>query len=368
MKRKVYNLEAEHKKMLSKFKKQTENKSKLNTEKARLLINIKNTKDKKTKTSFEKKLKTINKKLEDINVDEERQNYFLNTSKMLYDYYKKDIKKEKDNSEETEESEESEVKELPTGCIQDMIRVVTTSKRSSILDKYMYTLNPGYEMSIMEIGGETVCECGNELTLKRSEGELVCMECGKSNDYVIDSEKKSYKNVPPDITYFAYKRMNHFNELIAQFQAKETTNIPIEIYTKIKGELKKKRFYNLDDLTPDFMREILKKLKLTQYYDHVPHIIHKLNGKPILTLSREQEQKLRGMFKELQEPFVECCPEDRCNFLNYHYTFYKLFEILELDEFLPCFPKLKSKEKLYQQDQIWKCMCKKLGWEFYRTV
>ena len=33
-----------------------------------------------------------------------------------------------------------------------------------------------------------------------------------------------------------------------------------------------------------------------------------------------------------------------------------------LDEFLPCFPLLKSREKLLQQDRIWKQICQELKW------
>lgn len=347
---KLYNLESEHKKMLLLFKKKTELKAKLNAERIRLLalpIQDENTK---------LKIKELTKNIDEIKVEEEQKQYFLKASKLLYDYYKKD------NVDNTEKKES-------TGTIHDMIHVVKTSNKALILEKYMNNVNSQHETNIIEIdNNHNICECGVELTLKRSEGELVCMKCGKSNDYVIDSEKKSYKNVPPDITYFAYKRINHFNELIAQFQAKETTNIPVELYNDIKKELKKQRITDLSKLTPEDLRKILKKIKMTQYYDHIPHILHKLNGKPILTLSREMEHKLRSMFKDLQEPFVECCPDNRNNFLNYSYTFYKLFELLELDEFLDCFPKLISKEKRFNMDIIWKCICQKLKWQFIKSV
>jgi hypothetical protein len=42
--------------------------------------------------------------------------------------------------------------------------------------------------------------------------------------------------------------------------------------------------------------------------------------------------------------------------------------LLELDEYLPCFPLLKSREKLYMQDKIWQKICDDMGWEFIRTV
>lgn len=38
------------------------------------------------------------------------------------------------------------------------------------------------------------------------------------------------------------------------------------------------------------------------------------------------------------------------------------------DEYLQYFPLLKSNEKLYAQDQIWKKICKDLRWEFIASV
>ncbi len=38
------------------------------------------------------------------------------------------------------------------------------------------------------------------------------------------------------------------------------------------------------------------------------------------------------------------------------------------DDYLQFFPLLKSNEKLYAQDQIWKKICKDLRWEFIPSV
>ena len=80
------------------------------------------------------------------------------------------------------------------------------------------------------------------------------------------------------------------------------------------------------------------------------------------------EERLRIMFKEIQEPFDKHCPEERKNFLSYSYVLYKFCELLGEDDFLQCFPLLKSKDKLYQQDLIWKLICKELKWEYIPTI
>ena len=74
------------------------------------------------------------------------------------------------------------------------------------------------------------------------------------------------------------------------------------------------------------------------------------------------------MFKEIQIPFHKFCPKSRKNFLSYSYVLHKFVELLELDDFLPCFILLKSREKLHQQDQIWKQICGYLNWQFIPSV
>ena len=124
----------------------------------------------------------------------------------------------------------------------------------------------------------------------------------------------------------------------------------------------------MSKLTPKKLRDILKKLDKNKYYEHVPHIINRLNGLPPPTISRETEEELRRMFKEIEETFVKYCPKNRKNFLSYSYVLHKFFQLLELDEFLACFELLKSREKLHQQDLIWKKICEELRWEFIPSV
>ena len=54
-------------------------------------------------------------------------------------------------------------------------------------------------------------------------------------------------------------------EILAQFQAKETTNIPAEVFENIKNKNKKERI-ELKDLTNSKTKEILKNLGYNKYY------------------------------------------------------------------------------------------------------
>ena len=80
------------------------------------------------------------------------------------------------------------------------------------------------------------------------------------------------------------------------------------------------------------------------------------------------EEKLRYMFKLIQVPFVRHCPRYRINFLSYSYVLHKFFQLLELDGFVKYFPLLKNRNKLRQQDKIWKKICKDLRWQYIASI
>jgi hypothetical protein len=155
---------------------------------------------------------------------------------------------------------------------------------------------------------------------------------------------------------------------LSQIQGKETTEIPEEIYDAILLEIKKQRITNMASLSISKIKDILKKLRFNKYYEHSAHIKHKLNGLPIPHLEPELEEKLRTMFKLVQPVFLKYMPSQRKNFLSYSYSIHKMIQLLGKDEYLPNFPLLKSRDKLHQQDQIWKKICDELGWHFIRSI
>jgi hypothetical protein len=249
--------------------------------------------------------------------------------------------------------------------------VLPSFDREKLLDKYLQIMDPEIAKQSSSEADDNWSECkqcGTEMIFSMNEAYISCASCGYQDFVLIDSDKPSYKDPPREISYYAYKRINHFNEWLAQFQAKESTEIPQEIFDGILMELKKERITNMASLKLSKLREILRKLKYNKYYEHIPHILNRLNGQTAPVMSRDNEEKLRHMFKEIQPSFQRHCPSDRSNFLSYSYVLYKFCELLELDEFLPCFPLLKNRDKLYAQDKIWEKICAYLQWEFYRTL
>ena len=247
--------------------------------------------------------------------------------------------------------------------------------RDKMLEKYLAVVDPSaikggiMPGSGIEPGWGSCSVCDVEMTFYQNEALLGCPRCGHEEFILVDSEKPSYKDPPREITYFAYKKINHFNEWLAQFQAKENTDIPQDIIETVMRELRKERISDPKKVKKEKIREILQKLKLSKMYDHVQQIKNRIQQQmTMLTLSKEMEEKLQHMFKEIQPAFIKYCPANRSNFLSYPYVLYKLCQLLEMDEFLPCFQLLKSREKLYQQDQVWQKICKEMRWQFIRSI
>ena len=200
--------------------------------------------------------------------------------------------------------------------------------------------------------------------------DLVCDGCGTIIAALICQELtyKEEQETSEKVINYSYKRENHFNEWLSQFQAQEMTNIPDEVIEQLRSELKKMKVKKLEEITHAKIRGLLKKLRLNKFYEHVPYITNILNGIKPPNMPQELEEYLRIMFKDIQKPFDDNCPSERKNFLSYSYVLYKFCELLGEDQYLQYFPLLKSKEKLYQQDVIWKKVCHDLKWEFIPTV
>lgn len=229
-------------------------------------------------------------------------------------------------------------------------------------------LHTGNEITEKTFTTEHCDQCNIAREELSEEGILVCPKCGSEEYMLVVSDFPSFRDPPKERNNYAYKKINHLNEILNQFQAKESTIIPEDVMHEVVCEVKKRRIQNIAELSEIGMREILKKLNRSKYYEHAAHILSRLNGNPPPTITPEIEEKIRAMFQEIQAPFLLYCPNDRTNFLSYSYILYKFFELLELDEYKIYFSLLKSRDRLIAHDQIWKKICDYLKWEFIRSV
>ena len=238
----------------------------------------------------------------------------------------------------------------------------------NIVNKYLCNIDETFLDVNAFVRPTDICQfCfKGELISLEDEGIMICNVCSVHVPYLIENEKPSYKEPPKEVCFYAYKKINHFKEILSQYQGKETTQIPSEIIDVIKQQIKKERI-DLSQLNHYKTKEILKKLGFNKYYEHIAFIKNKLGITPPI-MSPELEETLCNLFMELQSPYAKNCPDYRVNFLNYYYVLYKLCELLGEKSYLNDIPMLKDREKLIEQDETWKKMCEELNWEFIATV
>lgn len=240
--------------------------------------------------------------------------------------------------------------------------------KSSLVDEYLSMVDSNYvrKKNYEHLG---VCdECNVPLICLQQDGIMVCAECGYQELLLVEQNRPILRQPSKEASHLSYKRINHFKEWCAQLQGKESTDIPTEVFEKILAEIKKEKITDTKSITYGKMREILKKLKINKYYEHINYIIYRISGVPTPHFSPELEDKLCAMFKEIQGPFLKYCPPNRKNFLSYAYVLAKFFQILGLEEYMQHCQLLKSREKLAVQDVIFKNICNDLGWKFEPTL
>jgi len=388
-------LDAIHNQKIQTMMEERENITQYKEDLARLQKKIKEATSDMESWRWERDAELLEKRIQSIENGTEVMDYYLRTGDILYNYY--DIQDQIQSGTATFTSNKAkpgsilaileEVAQEKTDDIEDTLcsfrldssnngsePVPSNEKKSfqrhQLLNEYLHLEDPAMGRNNQDEYDDpwTLCErCGNEMNMCLNEANLTCAKCGHQEFILVDSDKPSYKDPPREICYYAYKKINHFNEWLAQFQAKESTEIPADIYDEILIQLKKERITNMSSLKPTKLREILRKMKCSKYYEHIPHIINRLNGQNAPFMSREDEEKLRHMFREIQPSFKKHCPKGRRNFLSYGYVLYKFCELLEMDEYLACFPLLKNRDKLYLQDKTWEQICSDMKWGYIRT-
>jgi len=370
-------MDAKHKLTITQIKKEQKKIDQLEKTNLKLEKNLKKETDINECNKIKSLISGNNKKITKNKSSFSEEKYYLDNADLLFKYY--DLQKNVDTAETTEEDTNTIIKFFGiTEPVADKkerneTKVITDNidkfNKINIINKYMSQIDDNYINENYTDSEIEKCKiCNNCMNINIEDGNVVCNNCGNTEKVLLNTEKPSYKDPPREISYFAYKRINHFNEWLAQFQAKESTEIPDSVFNEITLELNKERNLKMCNVTSKKIRDILKKLSLNKYYEHVPHIINMINGKPAPLINRATEEKLRMMFKEIQTPFMKHCPAERKNFLSYSYVLHKFVELLDLDQFLSCFPLLKSREKLQQQDMIWKNICNELRWQYIPSI
>ena len=188
----------------------------------------------------------------------------------------------------------------------------------------------------------------------------MCVDCGCFFDKpeLVVTDLYNYQAKPLRF----YNRLDHFKEVLGQFQGREGKHIPGEILEKIKNELPDSR-----EATAEDIKKTIRKLKLTKYMENFYYILFAVTGRQPPYIPKEIENKIVRMFRQIDRVYGSVCHDSRKSFLNYYYILFKLLELRNETDLMGRVPLIRTVVRLRQHDLIWKRICEELGWTWKLT-
>lgn len=236
------------------------------------------------------------------------------------------------------------------------------------------------------------CICGNKTEFIRDEDRAVCALCSTEQSLISNTSSFSDVGRVNMASKYTYNRKVHFRDCIIQYQGKQKTHIPEEIYTILEAKLIEKKIINgssnlsrekkYEKVTRAMILDILKELEskdIKKFYDDIVLIHHTLTGQPCDNIEY-LEDALLDDFDKLTTTYdnlyinKESGDDDkikitkRKNFINAQFVLYQLLK----KHGHPCnemdFLTLKTSERKRFHHTICKELFSILGWKYSYSI
>jgi hypothetical protein len=233
------------------------------------------------------------------------------------------------------------------------------------------------------ISSPNPCVCGNKEFIK-DEDRAVCAVCSAEQSMISNMSSFSDVGRVNMANKYTYNRKTHFRDCIMQYQGKQKTFVPDEIYVILTKELTKLGMVNqtinnqlkrFEKVSRVMVLDILKSLNsedVKKFYDDIVLIHHVLTGQECPDIEY-LEDVLLDDFDKLTETYDISMIEDqststedvkRKNFINAQFVLYQLLRkhghtCSEMD-----FLTLKKSERKKYHNNVCKHLFDILGWKY----
>jgi hypothetical protein len=240
-----------------------------------------------------------------------------------------------------------------------------TKCKASLQNEYLMMMDKEYACSKSKPNLSKKCKnCGKDEQIVYNESILSCPECGECDSVFIESDVPSQREAFTEKPKYPYKKLGHCIEKLNQFLCKGTVNVPHEVMTTMEEEIKKHGMVK-EDVTIKFLEKMLKKHRLSEQYENVMYIYTKITGEQPFTITRDEYNLVLKMFSEAEDVYDKYFkPISRTNFLKYTFVLNKIFLTIGRKDIADHFKLLKSPTKMKEQENIWRKICKELGWKY----
>ena len=234
------------------------------------------------------------------------------------------------------------------------------------------------------------CICGNKTEFIKDEDRAVCAICSTEQSLISNISSFSDVGRVNMASKYTYNRKVHFRDCIIQYQGKQKTHIPDEIYTIVETKLIERSLISADCSIPRKIRfervtrmnvlEILKELEskdVKKFYDDIVLIHRTLTNQPCDNIEYLEDSLLEDFdkltetydskYSELEADSSTKTPK-RKNFINAQFVLYQLLrkhghKCNEMD-----FLTLKTSERKRFHHTICKELFAILGWKYSYSI
>lgn len=324
--------------------------------------------------SREKKISDLEKEIEKMTSQVDMLNYISNVQHIFAK-----IDEERDDTINFEsDGLSTNLKNKINEGIKKYIKITQKSNRGNLVEEYMDAMN-GITQNFEKEGDPSTFICTNckgNLSINQSESMLVCKVCGFAKSWQ-DPDLPQWSDEVDFSKTYRYKKLGYFIEHLYRMQAQECTVIPDFVINNVMMKLREKRIRSNTNIDKKAIKGILKELDMTNYYDNINSIIRTISGKEAPKFPEDLEDKLICMFMRTLEPFekYKSLIPSRTNYLSYPYAIRKLLEIISKEEdskeilnFKEYFGLLKSRNKTWEHERVWKKICEENNWIFIPSI
>ena len=166
---------------------------------------------------------------------------------------------------------------------------------------------------------------------------------------------------------YQYLLTVHMKSTLRRVQGKESAMVPKRVKDAVKERLEMERV-DIKNLTPKKVKDVLKKLDLSAWYNHRHKICASITGRKPYQFTAEEEDVILAVFERLIEPYNLYRPKTDENFPYYRYALHKILQLLGYpDDVLRDFPILKSRKNHQRKETIWAKMMLFRRWPIYKS-
>lgn len=324
---------------------------------------------------YRERISSIEKEIHNIENQTELFDYLSNVQNVIYKIHEETTN---DNSSD-DSSMTPTLKDKINKGIKKYIRVTQSINRETLLDEYISAMNGVTDMFSNKKPSQDFFRCDSCREHMESDpvrSLLICCKCGLTKDWQ-DPDLPQWSDEVDFSKTYRYKKLGYFIEHLYRMEARECTTIPETVINNVLMKLREKRVKSNESIEKKMIKGILKELDMTNYYDNINSILRTISGKEAPKFPEDLEDKLICMFMRTLEPFekYKSIIPSRNNYLSYPYAIRKLLEIIAKEEnnpsilkFKEYFGLLKSRDKTWEHERVWKNICRENNWPFIPSI